>query len=84
MLSTPGQFGPVLLPQVSKNDDKVHCFLKLFGFIQKSIMYHMPLKAENFTIENTLEVQYRLLGQCEKNRRRRQGIVYSYCIYMLV
>ena len=26
---------PVLLPQVSKNDDEEHCFLKLFGFIKK-------------------------------------------------
>ena len=32
LLSTPGQFGPVLLPYVSKNDDKEHCFLKKFGF----------------------------------------------------
>ena len=28
MLSTPGQFGPVLLPYVSKIDDKDYCFLK--------------------------------------------------------
>ena len=27
-VSTPGQFGPVLLPKVSKNDDEEHCFLK--------------------------------------------------------
>ena len=33
LLSTPGQFGPVLLPWVRKNDDEEHCFLKLFGFI---------------------------------------------------
>jgi hypothetical protein len=32
LLSTPGQFGPVLLPLVSKNDDKELCFLKQFGF----------------------------------------------------
>jgi hypothetical protein len=28
LLSTQGQFGPVLLPLVSKNDDEEHCFLK--------------------------------------------------------
>ena len=28
LLSTPGKFEPVLLPKVSKNDDKEHCFLK--------------------------------------------------------
>ena len=28
LLSTPEQFGPVLLPQVSKNDDEELCFLK--------------------------------------------------------
>ena len=33
LLSTPDQFGPVLLLYVSKNDDEEHCFLKLFGFI---------------------------------------------------
>ena len=27
LLSTPGQFGPVLVPQVSKNDGEEHCFL---------------------------------------------------------
>ena len=32
LLSTPGQFGPVVLPYVSKNDDEEHCFLKWFGF----------------------------------------------------
>ena len=37
LLSTPGQFGPVLLPQVSKNDDEEHCFLKYFGFSSTSI-----------------------------------------------
>ena len=26
LLSTPGQFGPVLLHQVSKNDDEEYCF----------------------------------------------------------
>ena len=31
LLSTPGQFGPVLLPQVNKNDGEL-CFLKKFGF----------------------------------------------------
>ena len=28
LLITPGQFGPVLLPQLSKNDGEEHCFLK--------------------------------------------------------
>jgi hypothetical protein len=28
LLGTPGQFKPVLLSKVSKNDDKEHCFLK--------------------------------------------------------
>ena len=28
LLSTPGQFGSVLLPKVSKNDEEEHCFLK--------------------------------------------------------
>ena len=32
LLSTLGQFGPVLLSYVSKNDDKELCFLKKFGF----------------------------------------------------
>ena len=32
LLSTPGQFGQVLLPKVSKNDDKKRCVLKKFGF----------------------------------------------------
>ena len=27
LMSTPGQFGYVLLPSVSKNDDEEHCFL---------------------------------------------------------
>ena len=26
--TTPGNFGPVLLPLVSKNDDEEHCFSK--------------------------------------------------------
>ena len=30
MLSTPGQLGPVLLPQVSKNDDRT-LFLEIIG-----------------------------------------------------
>ena len=34
LLHTPGQFVPLLLPQVSKNDndDKEHCLFKKFGF----------------------------------------------------
>ena len=33
LLSTPGQFGPVVLsPQLSKNDVAECCFLKQFGF----------------------------------------------------
>ena len=32
LLSTLGQFGPVLLFQASKNDDEENCFLKKFGF----------------------------------------------------
>ena len=32
LLSTPGQFGPVLLPKVSTNDNEELCFLKWFGF----------------------------------------------------
>ena len=32
LLSTPGQFGPVVLPEASKNDDEEHYFLKKFGF----------------------------------------------------
>ena len=36
MLSIGGQFGPVLLSQVSKNDDEEHCFLKEFGIIQNT------------------------------------------------
>ena len=28
----PGQIGLVLLPQLSKNDDEEHCFLKEIGF----------------------------------------------------
>ena len=32
LLSTPGQFGPVFLPLVSKNDDEELCFLTQFGF----------------------------------------------------
>jgi len=32
LLSTPGQFGPVLLPWVSGSDDEEHCFLNKFGF----------------------------------------------------
>ena len=32
LLSTRGQFEPVLLPKVSKNDDEELCFLKKFGF----------------------------------------------------
>ena len=31
-MSSPGQFRPVLLPWVSKIDDKERCFLKYFGF----------------------------------------------------
>ena len=34
LLSTPGKFGLVLLPQVGKSDDEEHCFLEKFGFIQ--------------------------------------------------
>ena len=37
LLSTPGQFGPILLPEVSKNDDKKLCFFKKFGFITSSL-----------------------------------------------
>ena len=36
LLSTPGQFGSVLLPYLSKNDDEEYCFLKYFGFISIS------------------------------------------------
>ena len=32
LLSTPGQFGSVLLPKASKNDGEENCFLKKFGF----------------------------------------------------
>ena len=32
LLITPGQFGPALLPWVSKNDDEKRCSLKQFGF----------------------------------------------------
>ena len=30
--NTQGQFGPVLLPKASKNDDEELCFLKQFGY----------------------------------------------------
>jgi hypothetical protein len=39
LLSTPGQFGAVLLPYVSKNDDEELCIIKYFGFKEgKSIL----------------------------------------------
>ena len=28
LLTTPGHFGPVLLPYVSNNDDEEYCYLK--------------------------------------------------------
>jgi hypothetical protein len=31
LLSNPGQFGPILLPTVSKNDDEEHCFKNNFA-----------------------------------------------------
>ena len=40
LLTTPGHFGPVLLPLVSKNDDEERCFLKLFG-LNKNTIYEM-------------------------------------------
>ena len=53
MVSTPGQFGPVLLPKVSKNDDKEHCFLQSFGFSWylhslKLIVCHIEAKKHSF------------------------------------
>ena len=37
-----GHFGPVYLPQVSKNDDEEHCFSKQFGFISNK-KFHMEV-----------------------------------------
>ena len=37
LLSTPGKFEPVLLPKVSKNDDKEHCFLKWFDVVSRTL-----------------------------------------------
>ena len=45
-MSTRGQFGPVLLPYVSKNDDKERSFLKWYGFNQ--IQYQ---SLQNFDIK---------------------------------
>ena len=37
LLSTSGQFKPVLLPKVSKNDDKEHCFLSWFDVVSRTL-----------------------------------------------
>ena len=38
LLSTPGHFGPVSFPYVSKNEDEEHCFLKQFDFSNLQIL----------------------------------------------
>ena len=37
-----GNFGPVYLLQVSKNNDKKHCFLKTFGIIGPDMFFAGP------------------------------------------
>ena len=41
LLSTPDQFGPVLLPYLNKNDDEELCFLKYFGFSNYKHFLHI-------------------------------------------
>ena len=53
LLTTPGQFGTVELPQVSKNDDKEHCFLKKFGFSDHLKCFKCVLLIANRTDGNS-------------------------------
>ena len=56
LLSTPGQFGPVLLPQVTKNDDEDHCLLKLFDLnLLLDFIRSNTLKQSKYQLEQIID-----------------------------